>query len=126
MRRGLALTALAVGLASGGVAAAHATHAHSASTAVGVGEREFRIYPYRTKVRPGTVRFNVNNLGEDVHNLQVRGPHGYRIRTTPDIRSGEGYKLVAHLRRPGRYTLICTKPGHAARGMKATFTVSRR
>ena len=124
MRRALALAALAAGLASGGVAAAHATHAYSASTAVGVGEREFRIYPYRTKVRPGTVRFNISNLGEDAHNLQVRGPHGYRSRTTPDITSGKDYTLTVHLRRPGRYTLICTKPGHAARGMKASFSVS--
>jgi plastocyanin len=126
VRRALAAAALAAALASGGAAAAaHATRAHSSSTAVGVGEREFRVYPYRTKVRPGTVRFNVNNLGEDVHNLQVRGPGGYRSKTSPDIRSGDGYTLVAHLRRAGRYTLICTKAGHAARGMKATFTVSR-
>jgi plastocyanin len=125
VRRALAAAGLAAALASGGAAVAHGTRAHGASTAVGVGEREFRVYPYRTKVKPGTVRFNVNNLGEDVHNLQVRGPHGYRSRTSPDIRSGDGYTLVAHLRRPGRYTLICTKAGHARRGMKATFTVSR-
>jgi plastocyanin len=125
VRRSLAAAALAAALVSGGSAAAHAARAHSASTAVGVGEREFRVYPYRTKVRPGTVRFNVNNLGEDVHNLQVRGPRGYRSKTSPDIRSGDGYTLVTHLRRAGRYTLICTKAGHARRGMKATFTVSR-
>jgi plastocyanin len=115
---------LAVALVTGGGSAA-AHRAHSASTAVGVGEREWRLYPYRTKTRPGTVRFNISNLGEDAHNLQVRGPHGYRSRTSPDIKSGGGYTLVAHLRRPGRYTLICTKPGHARKGMKASFTVSR-
>jgi plastocyanin len=125
VRRALAAAALTLALVStGGAAAAHAGRAHSASTAVGVGEREFRIYPYRTKTRPGTVRFNITNLGEDAHNLQVRGPHGYRSRTTPDIGSGEGFSLTTHLRRVGRYTLICTKPGHAARGMKAIFTVS--
>jgi plastocyanin len=126
VKRALAATGLIAALASGGATVAHATRAHGASTAVGVGEREFRIYPYRTKVPPGTVRFNVTNLGEDVHNLQVRGPHGYRSRTTPDIRSRDGYTLVAHLRQAGRYTLICTKAGHAARGMKASFTVGRR
>jgi uncharacterized cupredoxin-like copper-binding protein len=65
----------------------------------------------------------VNNLGEDVHNLQVRGPHGYRSKVSPDIRSRDGYTLVAHLRRRGIYTLICTKPGHAAKGMTARFRV---
>jgi plastocyanin len=125
VRRALATAGLAAALVSGGAAAAHATRSQSASTAVGVGEREWRVYPYRTKVKPGTVRFNVNNLGEDVHNLQVRGPHGYRSKTSPDIRSGQGYTLVAHLRRAGRYTLICTKIGHAAKGMKATFAVGR-
>lgn len=126
MRRALAAIGLSVALvSSGGAAAAHVMRAHSASTAVGVGEREWRIYPYRTKARAGTVRFNISNLGEDAHNLQVRGPHGYRSRTTPDITSGKDYTLTVHLRRPGRYTLICTKPGHAARGMKASFTVGR-
>jgi plastocyanin len=125
VRRALAAVGLAAAIATSGAAAAHALQAHTASTAVGVGEREWRVYPYRTKVKPGTVRFNINNLGEDVHNLQVRGPHGYRSKVSPDIRSGNTYTLVAHLRRQGRYTLICTKPGHAKKGMKASFTVSR-
>jgi plastocyanin len=121
VRRLAALAALLLAVPAG-IAGARA---HSASTAVGVGEREWRVYPYRTKVKPGTVRFNINNLGDDVHNLQVRGPHGYRSKVSPDIRSGNTYTLVAHLRRTGRYTLICTKPGHAKKGMKASFTVSR-
>ena len=110
---------------AGGGRAARAHEAHSATTAVGVGEREYRIFPYRTHVRPGRVRFNITNLGEDAHNLEVRGPHGYRSAVTPDVRSGGTYTLVARLRRPGVYTLICTKPGHAALGMKARFSVRR-
>jgi uncharacterized cupredoxin-like copper-binding protein len=119
VRRLAALAALLLALPAG-VAGARA---HSASTAVGVGEREWRVYPYRTKVKPGTVRFNINNLGEDVHNLQVRGPHGYRSKVSPDVRSGDTYTLTVHLRRPGNYTLICTKPGHSAKGMTARLRV---
>jgi uncharacterized cupredoxin-like copper-binding protein len=111
---------VAIGLALPGVVGASA---HSASTAVGVGEREWRLYPYKTHAQHGTVRFNVSNLGQDAHNLQVRGPHGYRSKTSPDIRAGQDYTLVVRLRRPGIYTLICTKPGHAAKGMKARFRV---
>jgi plastocyanin len=117
--------ATAVAVAALGAGVAHAATAHRASTAVGVGEREWRVYPYRTQAKPGTVRFNVQNLGQDAHNLQIRGPHGYRSAVTPDIRSNQGYTLIAHLRRPGVYTLVCTKPGHIAKGMKATFRVSR-
>ena len=125
MNRGIAIALMTLAILAGG-AAAHARGAHtSASTAVGVGEREWRLYPYRTRVKPGTVRFNVTNLGEDAHNLQVRGPHGYRSSVTPDIGSGRDFTLTAHLRRPGIYTLICTKPGHAAKGMKARFVVRR-
>jgi plastocyanin len=123
VRRALAIAGMTLAVLAGG---AHARGAHSsATTAVGVGEREYRVYPYRTRVKPGTVRFNISNLGEDAHNLQVRGPHGYRSAVTPDIGSGRDFTLVAHLRRPGTYTLICTKPGHAAKGMKARFAVRR-
>jgi plastocyanin len=125
VRRALAIASMTLAILAGG-AAAHARGAHSgASTAVGVGEREYRVYPYRTRVKPGTVRFNISNLGEDAHNLQVRGPHGYRSSVTPDIGSGRDFTLTAHLRRAGTYTLICTKPGHAAKGMKARFVVRR-
>ena len=119
MRRLGAIAALLLALPAGAAWA----RAHSASTAVGVGEREFRLYPYRTRAPHGTVRFNITNLGQDAHNLQVRGPHSYRSATTPDIRSGQDFTLTAHLRRPGVYTLICTKPGHAAKGMTARFRV---
>jgi plastocyanin len=115
VRRAAALALLLL-LVPGGAAA-------SRSTAVGVGEREYRVYPYRAAVGAGTVRFNISNMGQDAHNLQVRGPHGYRSKATPDIRSGGGFTLIVHLRRPGVYTLICTKPGHAAKGMKATIRV---
>jgi uncharacterized cupredoxin-like copper-binding protein len=34
--------------------------------------------------------------------------------------------LTVRLRRPGRYLLICLKPGHAAKGMTAHLTVRRK
>ena len=69
------------------------------------------------------MRFNVSNLGEDAHNLQVRGPHGYRSSVTPDIGSGRDFTLTAHLRRPRRlHAHSAPKPGHAAKGMKGLAT----
>ena len=48
------------------------------TTAVGVGLREYRIALYRSRVLPGRVRLNLENLGEDGHDLRVIGPTGTR------------------------------------------------
>ena len=91
--------------------------ARSAATAVGIGEREYRIAIYRPQVSPGRVHFNVTNLGEDVHNFVVRSPSGRRVSESLDIRSGANVTLSVLLTKPGRYTLVCTKLDHEARGM---------
>jgi plastocyanin len=89
-------------------------------TAVGVGEREWTITPYRTSVPAGLVRFNVTNFGEDGHNLTVvRASDGKVIATSPEIRSEKQSTLKATLKRPGTYRLYCTLPGHKALGMKS-------
>jgi plastocyanin len=124
MKTSFAIAALAIALAGGGHATHARTHAHRSPVAVGVAEREWGISSYRPKVRPGRVRFNVTNFGEDSHNLEVVGPHGYRSRVTPDIRAHQHYTLSVRLRRPGVYRLICTKPGHLARGMRTAIRVS--
>jgi plastocyanin len=123
MRTAIAIAALAIALAGGG-AARSAPHAHRASVAVGVAEREWGISSYRTKVKPGRVRFNVTNFGQDAHNLQVVGPHGYRSAVTPDIKAHDHHTLSINLKRPGIYRLVCTKPGHVQRGMRTAIRVS--
>lgn len=100
-----------------------ATVAASPLTPVGVAEREWRISAYRESVRRGRVSFNIHNYGEDAHNLQVVGPHGYRSAITPDIEADEDRSLRVTLRRPGTYRLLCVKPGHVAKGMRATLKV---
>jgi plastocyanin len=118
----LALTALALAATAGPAPAAHPR----AGTAVGVAEREFRISIYRHAVRPGVVRFNVRNLGEDSHNLVVRTRRGRILATTGDIRAGRTATLSVRLRRAGTYRLLCTKADHVARGMKARLRVLSR
>lgn len=94
------------------------------TTAVGLGMREWAITVYRPKVPVGTVRFLVTNRGEDVHDLRVRGPHGYRSAVSADAAPAGGrITLRTHLRRPGRYLLLCVKPGHEKLGMRATLRV---
>jgi plastocyanin len=121
----LALAALAL-LALLALAAPAPASSPRKGIAVGVAEREFRISLYRHRVRPGLVRLNIRNLGEDSHNVVVRSRRGRVLATSGDIRSGRTATLAVRLRRPGVYRLLCTKADHTARGMKARLRVRRR
>jgi plastocyanin len=90
---------------------------------VGVGTHEYRFGLYRNTVRPGAVQFNLHDFGEDAHNLVVFGPRGYRSAVSPDVVPGRDVSFAVRLRRTGTYRLVCVKPGHAARGMRATLRV---
>ena len=100
--------------------------ASAPATPVGMSAREYGFDLYRERVPTGRVRLNIHNFGEDGHDVQVRGPHGYRSSVSPEIESGENLSFTVRLRRPGRYLLVCTLPGHAAKGMKAYLMVRRR
>jgi plastocyanin len=95
-----------------------------APVAIGVSEREFHVTAYRKTVTPGRVRLNVQNYGQDTHNLVVRGPRGYRLNG-PDVRPGQHATLNAKLLRPGTYTLLCTRANHEQLGMWTRITVRR-
>lgn len=99
--------------------------AHARETAVGVELREFSVGPYRDTVRPGVVKLNVENFGEDPHDLVVRR-RGVVVGRLPELRPGERATLRVRLRRRGRYVLACTVGDHEARGMRARLTVKRR
>lgn len=96
------------------------------STSVGLGMREYRFSVYRPTVHAGRVTFNMTNFGEDAHNVRLTGPGGYRSAVSPDVGAGERARFTVHLRRAGTYRLVCLKPGHAARGMRATLRVVHR
>jgi hypothetical protein len=95
-------------------------------TAVGVGEREWRISLYRSKVPTGRVKFNVRNFGEDGHDLAVRTAEGRVLGTLPELRPGRTGTLTLRLRKPGRYRLFCSLEGHEALGMRAVLRVKKR
>jgi plastocyanin len=116
----LAAPAVALALASG---AGAAPAARPASTAVGVGEREFHINVYRPVVAPGALRLNVTNRGEDVHDLVVLDRRGRRIAASGDIGAGARATIRVTLLRAGTYRLLCTRDDHAARGMRARLRV---
>ncbi len=95
-------------------------------TAVGVGEREWRVALYRSEVPVGRVRFNVRNFGEDGHDLAVRNRAGKVLGRLAELRPDATGSLTVRLRRAGRYTVFCTLEGHEQLGMRATLKVKRR
>jgi hypothetical protein len=95
-------------------------------TAVGVGEREWRISLYRAKVPTGRVKLNVRNFGEDGHDLAIRTFAGRVLGSIPELRPGRSGTLTVRLREPGRYRVFCSLEGHEAKGMHAVLRVKRR
>ena len=88
--------------------------------------REYRFSVFRPSVHAGRVTFTMTNFGEDTHNLRLTGPSGYRSAVSADVRAGARARFTVHLLRAGTYRLVCLKPGHAAKGMKATLRVIHR
>jgi hypothetical protein len=95
-------------------------------TAVGVGEREWRIALYRSEVPTGRVKLNVRNFGEDGHDLAVRTASGRVLGAIDEVKPGRSATLSVRLRKPGRYRLFCSLEGHEAKGMHAVLRVKRR
>jgi hypothetical protein len=122
MRRGLALALLALAAP----VPATASGSSRAPTSVGVGEREWRVSLYRTRVPTGVLRLNVHNYGEDGHDLALRNRGGRVLAAVPELRPGASDTLRVRLRKPGRYVAFCSLEGHEANGMRARLTVVKR
>ena len=125
MRRAVAFATAATVLAFALAAAALGSTARP-PTAVGVGEREWRIALYRSHVPVGPVRFNVRNFGEDDHDLAVRNQRGKLLGALPEIDPDGTARLTVRLRRPWRYVVYCSLEGHEALGMRAVLRAHRR
>jgi hypothetical protein len=116
-----------LGIAAALLASAAAPPAAGARpTAVGVGEREWRVALYRSTVPVGFVRFNVRNFGEDGHDLAVRNRRGRVRGQMPEIRPGTRGSLTVRLRRPGRFVVFCSLAGHEELGMRAELRAKKR
>jgi uncharacterized cupredoxin-like copper-binding protein len=83
---------------------------------VKAGEFFFR-FSSRSIRRPGKVTFVVKNVGSVSHDLKINR------RTTPLISPGKTARLVVTFKKKGKYSYLCTVPGHAAAGMRGVFTV---
>jgi glucose/arabinose dehydrogenase len=81
--------------------------------------RDFDFALSRTRVQPGVVRFAFVNRGSAQHDFAIAG------RKTRVLPRGGRAVVEVRLRKPGRYSFLCTVAGHAALGMKGTLVVAR-
>jgi uncharacterized cupredoxin-like copper-binding protein len=120
MRKSIALFAAACvlgGLVSVGTAGA-ATQQQSATTAVTVKAGEFFFKLSKASItKPGTVAFTVKNVGHIAHDFKIAG------KKTALIQPGKSATLKVVFTKAGKFTYLCTVPGHAANGMEGRFTV---
>lgn len=84
--------------------------------------REFRYELSRGSVRSGPVLVELRNAGEDAHDLVVRKRGARRRVAFGEQPAGALVDRQLRLTR-GTYDLLCTLPGHAKAGMRATLRV---
>jgi plastocyanin len=92
--------------------------AHAASTAISVRGKEFSLRLSKTSIpKPRTVTFSFHNVGTMDHDFRIGG------KQTRLIGPGKTAKLTVTFHKKGRFSYLCTVPGHAQAGMKGVFTV---
>jgi uncharacterized cupredoxin-like copper-binding protein len=92
--------------------------AHASAAAVSARGREFSFaLSKRSVAKPGKVTFSFHNVGTVKHDFKING------KRTPLIGPGKTARLAVTFHKKGRYTFICTVPGHAAAGMRGVFIV---
>lgn len=113
------IAAVAVAVANGNDGGG-GSDASTAPASIPVTLSEFAIDPGTITADAGNIVFDVTNDGTQVHNLTLEDPS----KTSGDIAGGGSGTLDAGNLDAGDYTLLCTIPGHADQGMKATLTVA--
>ena len=97
---------------------------HAAPGRVGVSATEFHLTLSRASVKAGSVILQLQNAGEDVHDLRLRRVGGNRTYSLP-VTSPGGRRTVTLRLLPGRYRLWCSLANHAQLGMRAVLRVRR-
>jgi uncharacterized cupredoxin-like copper-binding protein len=117
MRKPALLAAVALGtLVLVPAATAHTQAAKATTVQVKAGEFFFKLST-KSIPKPGKVTFVVKNTGTVRHDFKING------KKTPLIAPGKTAHLVVTFAKKGKFPYLCTVPGHAAAGMKGTFTV---
>ena len=99
--------------------------AHSTGSArLGVQASEYHLVLSRASVKAGPALIELQNVGQDPHDLRLRrigGKRTYAVALTdPGKRRTFSLRLL-----PGRYRLWCSVADHAQLGMQAMVRVRR-
>jgi uncharacterized cupredoxin-like copper-binding protein len=116
----LAFAVALLGAGAGSAVADAPVHAHAAAAAktINVTASDYKFKFSATSLsKPGTVTFKITNKGEVQHDLKIDG------KTSKMLSPGGSTTLTVKFAKKGKYAYLCTVPGHAALGMKGTFTV---
>jgi uncharacterized cupredoxin-like copper-binding protein len=90
---------------------------------LGVTAREWSLVLSRTTLAAGPAIVELQNFGEDAHNLRLERIDGSGAPlSVPLAESGERKTATGTLA-AGRYRVYCALPGHDAAGMHATLDV---
>ena len=116
----IALAAVAIAalaLAQVGSARTERQSAVSATTIQVRGGEFFFKLSAKSIAKPGKVTFVFRNVGHVKHDFKINR------KVTPLLGPGKTARLVVTFKKKGKYSYLCTVPGHAAAGMKGVFTV---
>lgn len=98
----------------------------SPAGAVTVSMKEYIFIPENLEVKRGTT-LNVKNDGQIGHNLTIEKSSdpdkpGPELAATSTFLPGKAEKLTVDLQ-PGKYSFVCTVPGHRDQGMRGRIAV---
>ena len=111
---------LVVVAALAALVAAVAAFGSSSKTVVSVSAgkpSELKFQLAKTSAPKGVISFGVTNKGKLEHDFRIAG------KKTAKLKPGKAQTLTVTIQKPGKYQFLCTVKGHAAGGMKGTFTV---
>lgn len=108
-----------------GCAAALPAQAAAPLSRVQVVAVEFHYRLSRVSVPAGLVRIELDNFGQDEHDLRLQRVGGTRVWDIPGTLPGQRRTITVRLK-PGLYNLTCTMADHAMRGMRAQLRVRLR
>lgn len=79
------------------------------------------LFQYKAAEAPaGPLTVDMKNVASTPHNIAIQG-NGVN-QAGPVVQGGKTSEIKVTLK-PGKYTFLCTVPGHAAAGMKGPLTV---
>jgi uncharacterized cupredoxin-like copper-binding protein len=95
---------------------------HPTPARLGVSATEYHLTLSRPLVKAGVLEIELQNDGQDPHDLRLRRVGGTHTFSLPLTQPGKRRTLALQVR-PGRYRLWCSIADHRALGMRTLLRV---